>query len=174
MHGAKAIVVNSFSLLSGSGVVSASRHQGGDEFAEEGSASIPGVMHELEEAEEKRQLFLRDAAVRPQPGARSARASCVASRPALPARASASSWLTRSTVSKKRTRASRSRTQFAPIAIARCVLPEPVPPTRTALRLPARKSPRCRSRTSAAFTGEAAKSNSPSAFATGNLAWPIR
>src|SRR4051794_4448357 len=93
-----------------------------------------------------------------------ARASCVASRPALPARASASSWLKRSTVLKKRTRASRSRTQFAPIAIARCVLPEPVPPTMTALRLPARKSPRCRSRTSAAFTGEAAKSNSPSAF----------
>ena len=36
---------------------------------------------------------------------------------------------------KKRTRASRSRTQFAPIAMARCVLPEPVPPISTALRL---------------------------------------
>src|SRR5215207_10669566 len=60
---------NPRSLLSGSGVVSASRHQGGDEFAEEGSASIADIVHELEEAEVERQLFLRDAAVRPQPGA---------------------------------------------------------------------------------------------------------
>src|SRR5829696_6739487 len=64
------------SLLSGSGVVSASRHQGGDEFAEEGSASIPGVVHELEEAEVEWQLFLRDAAVRPQPGAQHCPSSC--------------------------------------------------------------------------------------------------
>src|SRR3954454_22896593 len=46
-----------------------SRHQGGDEFAEEGSASAPGVVHDLEEGEVERQLLLRDAAVRPQPGA---------------------------------------------------------------------------------------------------------
>src|SRR5947209_6899785 len=46
-----------------------SRHQGGDEFAEEGSASAPGVVHDLEEGEIERQLLLRDAAVRTQPGA---------------------------------------------------------------------------------------------------------
>src|SRR5689334_10711851 len=47
----------------------ASRHQGGDEFAEEGPAPPPGVVHELEEGEVERQLLLRDAAVRSQPGA---------------------------------------------------------------------------------------------------------
>src|SRR3954447_2203217 len=62
----------------------------------------------------------------------------------------------------------------APIAIARCVLPEPVPPISTRLRLSARNAPLCSSRTSVAFTGEAAKSNSPSAFITGNLALPRR
>jgi hypothetical protein len=57
------------SLLSGSGVVGASRHQGGDELAEKGFASAPRMVHELEEAEVQRHLLLRDAAVRPQPGA---------------------------------------------------------------------------------------------------------
>src|SRR3954462_13998441 len=58
------------SLLLGSGVVmGASRHQGGDEGAEEGFAAAPGVVHEREEAEVERQLVLRDAPVRPQPGA---------------------------------------------------------------------------------------------------------
>src|SRR5690349_24793893 len=47
----------------------ASRHQGGDELAEEGPAPAPGVVHELEEGEVERQLLLRDAAVRAQPGA---------------------------------------------------------------------------------------------------------
>src|SRR5689334_6065194 len=47
----------------------ASRHQGGDELAEEGPAAAAGVVHELEESEVERQLLLRDAAVRSQPGA---------------------------------------------------------------------------------------------------------
>src|SRR4051795_4439536 len=47
----------------------ASRHQGGDELAEEGPAAAAGVVHELEEGEGERQLLLRDAAVRSQPGA---------------------------------------------------------------------------------------------------------
>jgi hypothetical protein len=55
---------NPEALLSGSGVVDASRHQGGDELAEEGPAPAPGVVHELEEGEVERQLLLRDAAVR--------------------------------------------------------------------------------------------------------------
>src|SRR4051794_25585000 len=47
----------------------ASRHQGGDELAEEGPAAAAGVVHELEEGEVERELLLRDAAVRSQPGA---------------------------------------------------------------------------------------------------------
>ena len=47
------------SLFSGSGVVGASRHQGGNELAEEGFASAPRIVHELEEAEVKRQLPAR-------------------------------------------------------------------------------------------------------------------
>ena len=42
-----------------------SRH----ERAEQGLATSARVVHELEEAEVKRQLVLRDAAVRAQPGA---------------------------------------------------------------------------------------------------------
>jgi transposase len=57
------------SLLSGSGVVGTSRHQGGDEFTEEGLTPAPGVVHELEEGEVERQLLLREAAVGPEPGA---------------------------------------------------------------------------------------------------------
>ena len=49
------------------------------------------------------------------------------------ARDSASSWLTRSTVVKKRPR-DPARMQFRATAMARCVLPVPVPPTRTTLR----------------------------------------
>ncbi len=56
-------------LLLGSGVVSSSRNQAGDEGAEQGFAASACVVHELEEAEIKRQLVLRDAAVRSQPGA---------------------------------------------------------------------------------------------------------
>ena len=55
-------------LLLGSGVVvSSSRNQAGDESAEQGFAASARVVHELEEAEVKRQLVLRDAAVRSQP-----------------------------------------------------------------------------------------------------------
>ncbi len=57
-------------LLLGSGVVvGSSRNQAGDKRAEQGFAASGRVMHELEEAEVKRQLVLRDAAVRSQPGA---------------------------------------------------------------------------------------------------------
>jgi len=57
-------------LLSGFGVVAGtSRDQGCDEGAEQGFAASARVVHELEEAEVKRQLVLRDAAVRSQPGA---------------------------------------------------------------------------------------------------------
>ena len=52
-------------LLLGSGmVVSSSRNQAGDEGAEQGFTASARVMHELGEAEVKRQLVLRDAAVR--------------------------------------------------------------------------------------------------------------
>src|ERR671933_1539860 len=43
--------------------------QGGDEGSEQGFAASARVVHELEEAEVERQLVLRDAAVRAQPGA---------------------------------------------------------------------------------------------------------
>src|SRR3954451_14272636 len=57
-------------LLAGSGVVmGTSRHQGGDKGSEQGFAAAAGVMHELEESEVERQLLLRDAPVRAQPGA---------------------------------------------------------------------------------------------------------
>src|SRR3954451_516151 len=55
-------------LFSGSGVLS-SCDQGRHQLAEEGFAPAAGVVHELEEAQVQRQLFLRDAAVRPKPGA---------------------------------------------------------------------------------------------------------
>src|ERR671932_688958 len=43
--------------------------QTGDEGAEERLAPAPGVVHELEEGEVGRQLLLRDASARPEPGA---------------------------------------------------------------------------------------------------------
>jgi len=53
----------------GSGVVTGpSRHQACDEGAEQGFAASARIMHELEEAEIKGQLVLRDAAMRTQPG----------------------------------------------------------------------------------------------------------
>ncbi len=45
-----------------------SRDQAGDQGTEQGFAAPASVVHELEEAEVKRQLVLRDAAVRAQPG----------------------------------------------------------------------------------------------------------
>jgi len=57
-------------LLLGSGVVrGSSRNQAGDERAEQGFAAASRVVHELKEAEIERQLVLRDAAMRAQPGA---------------------------------------------------------------------------------------------------------
>jgi len=57
-------------LLLGSGVVlGPSRDQAGDEGTEQGFATAARVVHELEEAEIERQLVLRDAPVRSQPGA---------------------------------------------------------------------------------------------------------
>jgi len=57
-------------LLLGSGVVvSSSRNQAGDKRAEQGFATSPSIVHELEEAEVEWQLVLRDASVRAQPGA---------------------------------------------------------------------------------------------------------
>jgi len=57
-------------LLLGSGVVTGpSRHQAGDEGAEQGFAASTRIVHELEEAKMERQLVLRDAPVRAQPGA---------------------------------------------------------------------------------------------------------
>src|SRR4028119_770371 len=46
-----------------------SSHQRRDEGAEEGFASVPGVVHEPEEAGVDRQLLLRGAPVRAEPGA---------------------------------------------------------------------------------------------------------
>src|SRR3954462_9053181 len=45
-----------------------SRYQGGDKGSEQGFAAAPGVVHELEESEVERQLVLRDAPVRAEPG----------------------------------------------------------------------------------------------------------
>ncbi len=56
-------------LLLGSGVVSSSRNQAGDEGAQQGFATSASVVYELEEAERERQLVLRDAPMRAQPGA---------------------------------------------------------------------------------------------------------
>jgi len=56
-------------LLLGSGVVTGpSRNQAGDEGAEQGFAASARIVHELEEAEVERQLVLRHAPVRAQPG----------------------------------------------------------------------------------------------------------
>ena len=56
--------------MSGSGVVrSTSFNQGRDEGSKEGPASATCVVHELKKAEVVRQLLLRDATVRAQPGA---------------------------------------------------------------------------------------------------------
>jgi hypothetical protein len=63
---------------------------------------------------------------------------------------------------------------WAVMAIARCVLPEPLPPTRTRLRWVARKVPSCRLRTSAAFTGDSSKRKLSRPFMTGRPATPSR
>ncbi len=53
----------------GSGVVSSSRNQAGDEGAQQGFATSASVVYELEEAEVEWQLVLRDAPMRAKPGA---------------------------------------------------------------------------------------------------------
>ena len=50
-------------------VVGSSHNQVGDQGAEQGLAASACIVHELEEAEVKRQLVLRNAAMRAQPGA---------------------------------------------------------------------------------------------------------
>jgi hypothetical protein len=68
--GTEVVFLNHPRLLAGSGVVmGTSRHQGGDKGSEQGFAAAAGVVHELEESEVERQLVLRDAPVRAQPGA---------------------------------------------------------------------------------------------------------
>jgi len=64
------------------------------------------------------------------------------------------------------------RMQLRAMAIARCVLPVPVPPTRTALRCWPRKAPVARSRMSASLIGAPTNSNSARSFASGSLAMP--
>jgi hypothetical protein len=70
------------------------------------------------------------------------------------------------------------RTQLAPIAMAICDLPVPVPPISTALRWVARKPPQWSSsgssRTKPWLTGDTAKSNSARFFITGKRATPMR
>src|SRR3954467_690557 len=56
-------------LIGFRGVRFGSCDQGGDEGSEQGFAASARVVHELEEAEVERQLVLRDAAMRAQPGA---------------------------------------------------------------------------------------------------------
>src|SRR3954466_3396175 len=58
-----------FALIGFWGVGFGSGAQGGDEGSEQGFAAAACVVHELEEAEVERQLVLRDATVRAQPGA---------------------------------------------------------------------------------------------------------
>ena len=59
------------------------------------------------------------------------------------------------------------------MATARWVLPVPVPPTSTRLRLPSRKPPPASSRTRGSLTGEAEKSKSASSLVIGSLALVI-
>src|SRR3954447_7347008 len=90
-------------------------------------------------------------------------------RPCRPARASLSSRLTRSTTLKKRPRVPPPM-QAPAIAIARRLLPGPLPPLRTALRCSAMNAPEARSRTRVSFTGVSAKAKSSRSLAKGSLA----
>jgi len=60
-----------------------SRDQAGDQGTEQGFAAPASVVHELEEAEVERQLVLREAAVRAQPGAELTPSSAAAFAPGL-------------------------------------------------------------------------------------------
>src|SRR3954470_1441494 len=69
-HGTPMASGQTYGLLSGSGVVmGTSGDEARDEGAEESFAPAARVVHELEEAEVVRQLLLRDAPVRAEPGA---------------------------------------------------------------------------------------------------------
>src|SRR5215212_7097921 len=61
--------ISTYALIGFRGGEVGSCDQGGDEGSEQGFAASACVVHELEEAEIERQLVLRDAAVRAQPGA---------------------------------------------------------------------------------------------------------
>ena len=89
-------------------------------------------------------------------------------RPWRPARVSASSRLTRSTVVKKRPR-DPDRMQLRAMAMARWVLPVPVPPTRTTLRCWARKPPPARSRTRVSLIGVSLNTKSSASLARGEF-----
>src|SRR4051795_2313002 len=67
--GARLASVSSIALMGFQGGEVGSCDQSGDEGFEQGFAASACVVHELEEAEIERQLVLRDAAVRAQPGA---------------------------------------------------------------------------------------------------------
>src|SRR5829696_464865 len=62
-------VQNDEALIGIRGDGGTSHDQGCDEGTKQGFAAAPGVVHELEEAEVERQLLLRNAAVRAEPGA---------------------------------------------------------------------------------------------------------
>jgi hypothetical protein len=63
------VLLKKEALVGFRGVGFGSCDQSGDEGSEQGFAASARVVHELEEAEVERQLVLRDAAVRAQPGA---------------------------------------------------------------------------------------------------------
>ena len=66
-----------------------------------------------------------------------------------------------------------ARMQLRAMAMARCVLPVPVPPTSTALRCWAMKPPPARSRTSASLIGVSLNTKSSRSLASGSLATVI-
>ena len=70
---------------------------------------------------------------------------------------------------KKRPR-DPARMQLRAMAMARCVLPVPVPPTRTTLRCWAMKPPAARSRTRASLIGVFLNAKSSTSLASGSLA----
>lgn len=63
---------------------------------------------------------------------------------------------------------------WAVIAVARWVLPVPVPPTRTMLRRPSRNDPLCSDRTSPSLIGVPSKAKVAISFTAGSLAAAIR
>jgi hypothetical protein len=93
-----------------------------------------------------------------------------AMRPALPCAFSCSSALTRSTVEKNRTRLPCRVMPDTPMAVARCVLPVPGPPTNTTLCASSVKLVAASVLTSLRSTGETSKSKPAMSRCTGNFA----